>query len=108
MKEISLKELDEKINKNKLVFIVFYTVWCGDCKLMWPFLEKLRDENKDVIFYQLDAEKVQVFQSTNTPYKVLKVPTMILYRDGKEIARGYEFIPYYELQNWIDKGKKGY
>ena len=106
MKTLRINQLEKKVKKEKIVFAIFGTIWCGDCKVMMPFLLKLEKENPQINFYYLDAEKEKVFRDESNSYQILKVPTMILYVKGIEQTRGYEFVPYKKMQMWINEAKE--
>ena len=106
MKTLRINQLEKKIKKEEIVFAIFGTTWCGDCTFMMPFLLKLEKANPQINFYYLDAEREKVFRDKANSYKILKVPTMILYVKGIEQSRGYEFVPYKQMQMWINEAKK--
>ena len=45
----TIENLDQIVKTNDLVLIDFYAEWCGPCKKMTPILNKIADENKDII-----------------------------------------------------------
>ena len=65
------------------VLVDFWATWCGPCKAMVPHLVKLSDELGD----KMKIVKINVEQNatTATKYKVLKLPTLLVFKGG-EIA----------------------
>ncbi|SFT12664.1 Thioredoxin [Zhouia amylolytica] len=95
--KITLEEALVKAKKeNKLVFIDFYTVWCGPCKKMEKIvfpLEKVGDfYNKNFINLKLDAEKEG--KTVADQYNVTGYPTLLyLDTDGKVLLKDTAFNP---------------
>lgn len=88
MKSINIEQLKDEIQKGA-VFVMYTTTWCPDCKMMKPVIKELEQENKHVSFFEIDAEENEVFRKGN----ILKVPSFILHKDGKEKHLGYEYVP---------------
>jgi len=75
---------DKKI-KSGTVLVDFHATWCMPCKMMAPILNDLAEEvDANVTISKLD---VDVARKTASKYSVRSVPTMILFRNGKEIKR---------------------
>lgn len=75
---------DKKI-KTGTILVDFHATWCVPCKMMAPVLNDLAEEvRSNVTISKLD---VDVAKKTASKYSVRSVPTMILFRNGKEIKR---------------------
>ena len=73
------------INQPKPVLIDFYADWCGPCKMMSPVLKQVKDNLKDrVSIIKIDVDKNQELASK---YQVRGVPTLILFKNGKQLWR---------------------
>jgi thioredoxin len=71
--------------KNGLVLVDFWAPWCAPCKMLAPTLNEIAEEKSDKITIaklNVDEQK-QVAQK----YKIRNLPTLILFKDGKEIKR---------------------
>ena len=83
MAEIIMQDkFDEKVLKaDKPVLVDFYADWCGPCKMMSPVLEELSKEKAD----KLDVYKINVDQNPDvvSRYRVMSIPTMILFKGGQ-------------------------
>ena len=59
----------------------FYATGCGPCKMMHPILEQLKDKMGDsVTIVKIDVDKNQELAQS---YRVMSVPTLIIFRDGE-------------------------
>lgn len=75
---------DAKI-KTGLTLIDFYADWCGPCRMLTPVLDQVaKDMQGKVVVAKLDIDKNQKVAGT---YQVTSVPTMILFKNGKEAGR---------------------
>lgn len=75
---------DQTISKG-VILIDFYADWCGPCRMLTPVLEQVANELQGkVVIAKLDIDKNQKVAST---YQVTSVPTMILFKNGKEMGR---------------------
>ncbi len=71
--------------KNKLVLVDFWASWCAPCRIMAPVLNEVADELPDNS--HVGKVNVEQFQSLAQKFKVRNIPTMILFKNGKEIDR---------------------
>jgi len=84
IKEFTDKNFPDKI-KSGTVLVDFWASWCMPCKLMVPVLNELAEEtNGKVTIAKLNVDEAKV---TASRFKVRSIPTMILFRNGKEIHR---------------------
>lgn len=68
-----------------VTLVDFYATWCGPCRMIAPIVEQLADQVKG----QANIVKVDIDQSqqTTSSLQITSVPTLILFKDGKEIKR---------------------
>jgi len=73
-----------QINKG-VTLVDFWASWCMPCKMMIPVLNDVADlAPTNATIAKIDVETNQKMAST---HKVRNIPTMILFKDGKEISR---------------------
>lgn len=75
----------EVLNANETVLVDFYADWCGPCKMMAPVIEELAEELQE----KAKVGKINVDESTDiaTQYDVMSIPTIIIFKNGKEVKR---------------------
>lgn len=82
----SVSELDNLIQKSSSLVLDFYADWCGPCKNLGKFLEKIKDqpEFKDIVFCKVDVDNSE-FEQTCVKYKVSGIPHVVFFKNSKEV-----------------------
>jgi len=75
----------------------FYATWCGPCKMFGPIFEETAKEN-NINFVKLDVDK---HSEIAREYGVMSIPTIILFKDGKEVKRYTGFMSKEQLIEFI-------
>jgi len=71
--------------KKGVALIDFFAEWCGPCRMLSPIIEEIASSMKGkAIFAKIDIDKESHLASD---YEVSSIPTLILFKDGKEINR---------------------
>ncbi|QOD59699.1 thioredoxin [Polaribacter haliotis] len=80
-----MSKFSEIINQEKPVLVDFFAEWCGPCQTMSPILKQVKDELGEKVFIiKIDVDKNKLLASK---FKVQGVPTLILYKAGKQVWR---------------------
>ncbi len=89
----------EKENFNELIkekiLVDFYADWCGPCRMLAPVLEKVESDIK-VVKVNIDE-----FEDIAREYGVMSIPTLILFKDGKEVKKNIGFIDKSKLEDFL-------
>ena len=83
------------------VVVDFYADWCGPCKMMAPvFDEFAREHRGQALVAKLDTD---ANQATSQRFGVRGIPTLIVFRGGKEVARQVGAVPKAMLEQLLQK-----
>jgi thioredoxin 1 len=103
LKKVTEDNFDNEI-KNGVVLVDFYADWCGPCRMIAPHLEALSKEMQgQVSIVKVDVDHAQTVASN---YQVTSIPTLILFRDGKEAGRVVGVLNAKALKDFILSAKK--
>ena len=86
------KEFDE-LTKEGLVLVDFYADWCGPCQMLSPILEELSKKNENLKIVKINVDE---FQQLAVQNKVLSIPAIKIYKDGKPVNQS---VGYQELED---------
>ena len=81
------------------VVVDFYADWCGPCKMMAPILDEVaRRRQGELLVTKLDTDRNP---QTGQRFGVRGIPTLIVFREGKEVARKVGAVPPGELDAFL-------
>lgn len=94
-----MSKFSEIINQDKPVLVDFFATWCGPCNMLGPILKEVKDTLGDrVVIVKIDVDKNQPLAAK---YLVKGVPTMLLFRNGKQVWRQSGVVQKNEIINII-------
>ena len=96
-----MKQNFEKLTVGNIpVLVDFYADWCGPCKMLGPILKHVKEELGDKIkIIKIDVDKNK---SIASKYQVRGVPTMLLFKDKKQVWRQSGVVPKDEIINIVE------
>lgn len=83
------------------VLVDFWAAWCGPCKMIAPVIEELAGDYAG----KVKICKVNVDENSKTAadFGVMSIPTMIVFKDGKEYQRLVGFMPKANIAKVLDQ-----
>lgn len=87
------------INSDSPVLVDFYADWCGPCKMIAPVLKQLAGEVKESArIIKVDVDKNP---QAAVRFGIKGVPTLILFKNGKQVWRQSGVVPAHTLKQAI-------
>ena len=91
MIQFNKESFDKALGEGKLMMVDFWASWCGPCRMLGPVIDKLAEQYEGKVI----SGKVNVDdeQELAIRYGVMSIPTVIFFKDGKEIDRKVGVMP---------------
>ena len=82
----------QKLNQNNFnnaiangtALVDFYADWCGPCRMVSPIVDEIAAERSDITVGKVNVDDENALAMK---YSVMSIPTLIVFKDGKEAAR---------------------
>ena len=82
----------QKLNQNNFnnaiangtALVDFYADWCGPCRMVSPVVDEIAEERSDITVGKVNVDDENALAMK---YGVMSIPTLIVFKDGKEAAR---------------------
>lgn len=93
---------NQHINKSDVPIVVdFWAPWCGPCQTMAPAFAQAAQQLEPA--YRLAKVDTEVEQMLGSQYGIRSIPTIVLFKKGKEIARQAGAMGAKDITRWVQQ-----
>ncbi len=90
----------EVLESQEPVLVDFYADWCGPCKMLSPVVDEVAQENEDVKVVKINVDEAQ---DLAMEYKVMSIPTLVVIKNSREVARSVGVVDKSEIVEMLKR-----
>ena len=91
MMHFNVDSFEKSLKEGKLMMVDFWAAWCGPCRMLAPMVDDLAAQYEGKVV--VGKVNVDEEQELAIRYGVMSIPTVIFFKDGKEIDRKVGVMP---------------
>lgn len=97
--ELDGQSLSKMVQKNDVLTVIdFWASWCQPCHMMAPHFSAAAQQRPSIVFAKLQTDK---YEQAGAAYGIRSLPTMVAFKQGKEIARQSGAMSSGQILQWV-------
>lgn len=91
----------EILDYKGISIVDFWAPWCGPCKMFGPIFENVSEKYENIKFCKFNVDEDN--EDISRKFGIMSIPTIILFKDGKDVKRNIGFMNEDDLNNFLEK-----